>query len=118
MFPINTMSKGKIIQYDIVPLICINCTINIEKLNEMMVFIFKKYCTLSIYGYNVETNKFWGKKFQKECNLHFTLTIKKNVDFTSTIVIDTIYNKNNELNKLHEGILKAIHAYNSYTVLE
>ena len=48
-------------------------------------------------------------KIKKECNLHFTLSIKKNVDFSSSIIIDTICNKNNELNNLHNDILKAIH---------
>jgi hypothetical protein len=113
MIPSIDMNRTKNIKYDIIPLICIKCEINIDKLKEIIVFIFKKYCNLSIYGYDVETNKYWGKKIKKECNLHFTLLINKNVDFSSTIIIDTICNKNNELNILHNNILKAITTYNS-----
>ena len=118
MLPINSMHKSQKIKYDIVPLIHIKCMINIEKLNEIIVFIFKKYCNLSIYGYSVETDKYWGKKIKKECNLHFTLSIKKNVDFSSSIIIDTICNKNNEINNLHNEILKAIQIYNSCIKIE
>jgi hypothetical protein len=118
MIPVVDFNKTKNVKYDIIPLICINCSINIDKLNEIIVFIFKKHCNLSIYGYNVETNKYWGKKIKKECNLHFTLLIKKNVDFTSTIIIDTICNKNNELNKFYENIVKAIQNYNSPLSIE
>jgi hypothetical protein len=118
MFPINELYKGKNVKYEVVPLLHIKCMISIDKLNEIIVFIFKKYCNLSIYGYNVETDKYWGKKIKKECNLHFTLYIKKNVDFSSSIIIDTICNKNNEINNLHNDILKAIQTYNSCIKIE
>ena len=118
MFPINDIYKGDNVKYEIIPLIHIKCMINIEKLKEIIVFIFKKYCNLTIFGYNVETDKYWGKKIKKECNLHFTLSIKKNVDFSSSIIIDTICNKNNELNNLHNDILKAIQMYNSCIKIE
>jgi hypothetical protein len=118
MIPVNEFNKSQCIKYDIIPLIQIKCMISVEKLNEIIVFIFKKYCKLSIYGYDVLTNKYWGKKITKECNLHFTLLINKNVDFSSTIIIDTICNKNNELNNLHNDIFKAIQIYNSSVKIE
>ena len=118
MIPVNEFARSQGIKYDVVPLIQIKSTISVEKLNEIIVFIFKKYCNLSIYGYDVVTNKYWGKKIKKECNLHFTLLIKKNVDFSSTIIIDTICNKNNELNNLHNDIFKAIQTYNSSVKIE
>jgi hypothetical protein len=100
--------ENKQIKYKICPIITINCNTDIYKLNELITFIFKHFCKLSIYGYNKTTNEFWGKKINKECYLHFSLIITKNNNNTSTIIINTYFEKNNELKVLQENIQRAI----------
>jgi hypothetical protein len=96
------------IKYKVLPIISINCDVDTNKLQDIIAFIFKHFCKLSIYGYNATTNEFWGKKIKKECILHFTLQIINNENNTSSIIINTIFEKNNELICLRDDIKRAI----------
>lgn len=69
----------------------IECDIDSSKICNIMNIIMVKYCKVSVCGYNITDDVYWGKKINKGiCELHFQIYIK-NLGLNNTnVVINTV----------------------------
>ena len=67
----------------------IECDIDSSKICDIMNIIMVKYCKVSVYGYNMSDDKYWGKKIDKGvCELYFQITVK-NLGYNNSNVVIT-----------------------------
>ena len=67
----------------------IECDIDSSKICDIMNIIMVKYCKVSVFGYNMSDDKYWGKKIDKGvCELYFQITVK-NLGYNNSNVVIT-----------------------------
>ena len=53
-----------------------NINISAEIMNRIIIHILSDFCSVSVIGYNRDTNKFWCKKYNKNvCVMHIEIEI-------------------------------------------
>jgi hypothetical protein len=105
----SSLKKEKII---IVDSTLVNCNIDKNKLNTIMVSILSKYCNIKIYGYNKTNEQYWCKNVkEKTCSLFMNIEIYS-YNYNKTIVILTpITGESNEIISFIEKFKEGIQLY-------
>ena len=79
------------------------CDININELHDDMYNRLQK-CNLSVYGYDIINEKYWGKKVNKKCYLSFTISVIKKSANLTLLTIDIFMDDKSEI----KNIIKTI----------
>jgi hypothetical protein len=68
----------------------IECDVDSTKICDIMNIIMVKHCKVSVCGYNILDDEYWGKKYNKNvCELDFQIAVKNLGHNNSNVVIKT-----------------------------
>lgn len=79
------------------------CDININDLHDVM-YNRLQNCNLSVYGYDIINEKYWGKKVHKTCYLSFTISIVKKTDNLTLMSMDIFVDDKSEIKHIIKTI--------------
>ena len=75
------------------------CDININDLHDDMYNRLQR-CNLSVYGYDIINEKYWGKRIHKTCYLAFTISVIKKTQNLSLMTIDVFIDNKCEIKNI------------------
>ena len=89
------------------------CDININELHDDMYNRLQR-CSLSVYGYDIINEKYWGKRVHKKCYLSFTISVIKKTENLTLMAMDIFVDDKSDIKNIiktissnSEGILNA-----------
>ncbi len=90
----------------------IHCDIDSTKICGIMNIIMVKHCKVTVCGYNILDDVYWGKKSNMGvCELDFQIVVKNLGHNNSNVVITTIGDQKN-VNSLYKTIKEVIRVSN------
>ena len=75
------------------------CDININELHDDM-YNRLQHCNLSVYGYDILNEKYWGKRIHKTCYLAFTISVIKKTQNITLMSMDILVDDKSEIKNI------------------
>lgn len=75
------------------------CDINVNVLHADM-YNRLQQCNLSVYGYDIINEKYWGKRIHKKCYLSFTISVIKKTTNLTAMVMDIFVDDKSEIKNI------------------
>jgi len=87
------------------------CDTNINMLHDDM-YNRLQQCNLSVYGYDIINEKYWGKRIHKTCYLAFTIAVVKKTENLTLMSIDILVDDKSEI----KNIIKTISSNSAFNL--
>lgn len=87
----------------------IECDIDSSKICDIMEIIMLKYCKVSVFGYNMLDDKYWGKKINNGvCELYFQIKVNNLGYNNSNVVITPTFGLQKNIDNLFKIVKEVV----------
>ncbi len=112
---LDTSSPRKIERYQFLDEINLFYRIDKSIIHDLLQHILKKYCDVSVFGYNINTNKYWCKIYGKTtCELYVEIYVKGLYFDACELYITPLIGEAKFINKFIDTLNKNLYTYNNF----